>query len=343
MMADDVSKKAAATRIPRRRLLGLVAACGLPMLFRADGTRAVAGTPLYRWRGRALGTTAQITLAHPDAAAARAVIERCVAEVVRLESVFSLFQNESELSQLNRHGRLRGASLDLRLLLAESRRFGDLTGGAFDVTVQPLWQLYARHFAAVGPDGAPPPVHALEDARRRVDYRQIDIGGAEVGFLRPGMAVTLNGIAQGYITDRIAMVLRDAGFDQVLADLGEIAALDPPPGQAGWPVRIADAGLFLRDGDIVRLANQAIATSSGSGTTFDRAGRHHHLFDPRTGRSAHAHQSVSVISRSATVSDALSTALSVLPADCARRILRGAGANRAIFRNASGPSVRVSA
>jgi thiamine biosynthesis lipoprotein len=327
----------------RRRALGLVAACGLPLLFGADATRSIAGMPIYRWRGRAFGAAAQITLAHPDAAAARALIARCIAEIVRLESVFSLFQDESELSRLNRDGRLRVASLDLRLLLAESRRFGELTGGAFDVTVQPLWQLYARHFAAVGPDGAAPSAGALESARRRVDYRRIDISGAEVGFMQSGMAVTLNGIAQGYITDRIAMILRDAGFDQVLADLGEIAALDPPSGQAGWPVRIADAGPWVRDGDIVWLANQAIATSSGDGTKFDQVGRHHHLFDPRTGESAHAHRSVSVISRSATVSDALSTALSVLPSDRAEDILRRAGAARALFRNESGASVQVSA
>jgi len=328
-------------KVPRRRFLGLIAACGMPLLVGTDTGRANAGSPLYRWRGRALGAAAQITLAHPDPGVARDVVERCVAEVVRLESVFSLFQGESEISRLNRDGRLAGASLDLRLLLAHSRRFGEITGGAFDVTVQPLWQFYASHYGLVGPGGTPPPDRALEETLRRIDYRQIDISGADVGFLRAGMALTLNGIAQGYITDRIVTILRNEGFDQVLADLGEIAALNPPAGQAGWPVRIGAAGSRVRNGDIVPLANQAIATSAGDATTFDRAGRYNHLLDPRTGRSAPAHHAVSVISSSATVSDALSTALSILPIARAGGILRETGADRVIYRNAFGPPVEV--
>lgn len=334
---------AAARTMSRRRVLGLVAACGLPLLFGVNATRAAVGMPVYRWRGRALGATAQITLLHPDAAAARAVVERCIAEVVRLESIFSLYQGESEISRFNRDGRLRGASLDMRLLLAESRRFGDLTCGAFDITVQPLWRLYARHFAAVGPGGAPPPVGVLDDVRRHVGYRRIDIDGADAGFLEAGMEVTLNGIAQGYITDRIVTMLRNEGFDQVLADLGEIAALDAPSGEAGWPVVVDEPGRWRHEGTALRLANQAIATSSGGATKFDDVGRYNHLFDPRTGQSANAFRAVSVIARSAMVSDALSTALSVLPIADARRVLREVGAERALYWNGFGPAFEVAA
>lgn len=337
MMRHADRRGAARKGVTRRRALGVVAACGLPLLFGgSSGVRAGDGAPFHRWRGRALGAPAEITLAHPDAAVAKAAIERCLAEVVRLESVLSLFQGDSEISRLNRDGRLAGASLDLRLLLAESQHLGGLTGGGFDVTVQPLWALYAGHFAASGPDAPPPSARALDAIRQRVDYRQIDIIGTGVGFLRPGMAVTLNGIAQGYITDRVAAILRNEGFDRVLADVGEIAALSPPEGRRGWPV-------VIPDWDTILLSNRAIATSSGGVTRFDRAGRHHHLFDPRTGKSAHRHRSVSVISRSAVLSDALSTALSVLPEDSAARLLRDAGAERAIFVNDSRPSLEVSA
>jgi FAD:protein FMN transferase len=321
--------------VSRRRVLGLVAACGLPLVLDGHGARS-GEARLFRWRGRALGAPAQITLAHPDKATARSAIERCVAEVVRLEAVFSLYQGESEISQLNRDGRLADASLDLRLLLAESQRLGRLTGGAFDVTVQPLWRLYAAHFAAVGPDGDGPPESALASALRRVDYRQICIDGGDVGFLRSGMAVTLNGIAQGYITDRIAAILHNEGFDRVLADLGEIAALNPPAGEAGWRVRVVDSEGRKGNEETILLANRAIATSAGGATRFDRSGRYHHLFDPRTGRSALRHRSVSVISCSAALSDALSTALAILPPEGTARLLRAAGAEQAIFRNDTG-------
>ncbi len=322
--------------LSRRRVIGLVAACGMPLVLGGQRVRAGEGVPLIRWHGRALGAPAQITLAHADAPAARAALGRCLAEIVRLEAVFSLYQGELEISRLNREGRVQGASLDLRLLLAESQRIGRLTGGAFDVTVQPLWRLYADHFAAVGPDGDGPAEGALAAALRNVDYRQIDVGGGDVGFRRPGMAVTLNGIAQGYITDRVTTILRNEGFDRVLADVGEVAALDPPDGQTGWPVRIADPDAGPGGGERLLLADRAIATSAGGATRFDRAGRYHHLFDPRTGRSALRHRSVSVISFSAALSDALSTALAILPPEGTARLLRAAGAEQAIFRNDTG-------
>jgi thiamine biosynthesis lipoprotein len=153
------------------------------------------------------------------------------------------------------------------------------------------------------------------------------------------MAVTLNGIAQGYITDRIAAILRNEGFDRVLANLGEIVALKPPEGRAGWPVRIADPDGRRDAQDAMLLVNRAIATSAGGATRFDRAGRHHHLFDPRTGRSAHRHRAVSVISQSAALSDALSTALAILPPAETGPLMRAAGAERAIFLGRTGRKV----
>jgi len=339
MTEHSAAKGLTTAGVSRRRVFRLLAACGLPLVLGGRRVRSREGAPLLRWRGNALGAPAEISLVHADAAKAMAVIERCLSEVVRLEAVFSLFQGESEISRLNRDGQIKGASLDLRLLLAEAMRFGRITDGAFDVTVQPLWELYAAHFAAVGPDGNGPSGNARAAALRRVDYRQIDISGSDVGFLRPGMAVTLNGIAQGYITDRIAAILCNEGFDRVIANLGEIAALNPPEGQAGWPVRIDDPDSRGDDRDAMLLANRAIATSAGGATRFDRAGRYHHLFDPRTGRSAHRHCSVSVISQSAALSDALSTALAILPPAQTVRVLRAAGAERAIFLRDAGQKV----
>jgi thiamine biosynthesis lipoprotein len=344
MMANDGALPERATQgVTRRRVMSLVAACGLPLVLGDQSGAAGRRSMFHRWRSRALGAPTQITLAHPDAAVVKAVIQRCLSEIIRLESVFSLYQADSEISRLNRDGRLADASLDFRLLLAESLRLGQLTGGAFDISVQPLWTLYETHFAAAGGGGPGPSERAIDAARRRVDFRQIDLTGGGAGFLRPKMAVTLNGIAQGYITDRIATILRDHGFDQVLADFGEIAALDPPQGQSGWTVRIDDPGGRLQGDDTIVLNNRAIATSSGSATRFDDAGRYHHLFDPRTGRSAVGYHAVSVISRRATLSDALSTALSILPQDSARPLLRALGAERAIFQEHAKPPVFVTA
>ena len=196
--------------------------------------------------------------------------------------------------------------------------------------MQPLWQLYARHFAARPGDPDGPDSRALEAARGLVDYRAIDLGG-EVGYRQAGMAVTLNGIAQGYITDRVADLLRDAGFERVLVQLGEtFAGLPPEPG-APWRVGVpdpAEPGTLLAT---LELSELALATSSGLGTPFDAQGRHHHLFDPASGHSASRYRSVSVIAARATVADALSTALAILPPERAATCLRAAGAGRALL------------
>jgi thiamine biosynthesis lipoprotein len=133
------------------------------------------------------------------------------------------------------------------------------------------------------------------------------------------MSATLNGIAQGFITDRATEVLRAHGFENVLVNMGEMRAVSGHPGGTPWRIGIADPKKPWRHSRTVDLAERAIATSGGYGTTFDRAGRHHHLFDPRTGRSAHHYRSVSVMAPDATTADALSTGLFILaPADVPR-------------------------
>jgi thiamine biosynthesis lipoprotein len=141
------------------------------------------------------------------------------------------------------------------------------------------------------------------------------------------MAVTLNGIAQGYITDRVTDLLRAARFDSVLVQLGETRAGAPRSEGRPWRVGIPDP--FVPGGMIetVEAVDLAIATSSGPATRFDAAGRHHHLFDPATGRSADRWASVSVVAPRATTADALSTALAVSPAATTTDLLRGADAS----------------
>lgn len=320
-------------RCSRRRALTVIAAAaGMPFL--ASGG-AAERTPVFGWRGRALGAEAQLLLAHPEHAAARRIVARCLDEIARLERIFSLHLPDSEIATLNRTDRLDAASHDFRILLAEAQRFSELSGGAFDVTVQPLWQLYAAYFTANPDDVAGPPADRIEAARRRVDYRAVAIDGARVGFLRPAMAMTLNGIAQGYITDRVADLLRAAGFESVLVQLGETVAGAPPPGGRPWQVGISDPFAPDRVLETIDAVDLAIASSSSLATRFDAAGRHHHLFDPATGRSADRCASVTVVARRATTADALSTALAVLPAAAAPDLLRESDA-AALFVAADG-------
>jgi hypothetical protein len=167
--------------------------------------------------------------------------------------------------------------------------------------------------------------------RGLVDYRRIEVDAGRIAFARRGMAVTLNGIAQGYITDRISALLRARGFDNVLVNLGEFRALGGHADGAPWRVAVPDPVQPWRRLRTLALADAALATSGGYGTQFDAAGRHHHLFDPRDGRSAGFYRSVSVLAPDATTADALSTGLSILEPDAARRALAAFPRAGAIF------------
>jgi thiamine biosynthesis lipoprotein len=315
MTRPDTAPNNVQTRgaVTRRRALALFgAAAGLPLTAAIAGARPPAGACLYAWHGTALGAVAQITLCHEDRAEAERIVGMCVDEIARLEKVFSLHRPDSELVRLNRDGRLHAPSHDMVKLLTESQKFGALTEGAFDVTVQPLWRVYADHFAANPDDAAGPAPDAVARALDRVDYRAMDIGAGAVVFTRDGMAVTLNGIAQGYITDRVADLLRANGIGSVLLELGETRALDRHPEDRPWRIGLTDPRDPARISRTLELENRAVATSGGYGTQFDSHGRFHHLFDPHSGASAGEMISVSVMTARATVADALSTALYVM-------------------------------
>lgn len=323
--------------INRRRVLGILAGAGGVALTPGAWGRAEGRTPRHRWTGVALGAKANITLYHPDRQFAQDLILRSVAEIRRLEKVFSLYRHDSALATLNREGALSEPPLDLVRLLAESREYSELTGGAFDVTVQPLWETYARHFQDTDAPGGPAP----EDVARAlalVDYRSVTVGTGRIAFERQGMAVTLNGIAQGYITDRVADLLRRGGLENVLIDLGEIRGLGAHPDGRPWSVGVEAPSANGKIAETVVLHDGAIATSAGHGTRFDSAGRYHHLFDPRTGRPASVYASVSVVAARATKADALSTALTSMTQQEFARAAPRFGNIRVIFVHRSGPA-----
>jgi thiamine biosynthesis lipoprotein len=281
-------------------------------------------TRLYRWQGTSLGSPSCILLNYPDRGAAERAVAQCVAETERLEKQFSLYRSDSEIARLNNRGRLETPSHDLLTLLSQCQRFFELSGGAFDVTVQPLWDLYAAHFfgsARPPPEG--PEQRAIEQALTLVGWARVDITSRHVVLARRGMGLTLNGIAQGYLTDRIVDILHAHGCDRVLADMGrsEIRLVGQRADGEAWRVGLADPLAPDRVAVNLELADRCVSTSGGYGTRFEASGRHHHLFDPKSGTSARHYIAVTVLAASTMVADALSTALYVTPPERAERLL----------------------
>jgi thiamine biosynthesis lipoprotein len=224
-------------------------------------------------------------------------------------------------------------SPELRKLIEESQRLGELSGGAFDISVQPLWRLYEAHFwsrTQIQPDIGR---KAHDVAQALVDFRRIDSGTAAIGFARAGMAITLNGIAQGTITDAIADMLRNEGFESAVVDLGEFRTLGRHPDGRPWRLGIRNTGRT------VELEDMALAVSGGYGTTFEPSGRFHHIFDPRTGASANSLANVAVIGPRATAADGLATAICVAGEARAPALLAAYPQTRAILTRLVGSSM----
>jgi thiamine biosynthesis lipoprotein len=320
----------------RRRAIRIVAAAaGLPLMIAAVRATAPRGR-LFDWQGEVLGALAELSLWHTDEAAARRTIRKVETEIARYERIFSLARADSEISRLNAAGALAKPSPELRGLMEESRRFSILSGGAFDISVQPLWRLYEAHFwsrTAVQDDVL---ARAREVAHDLVDFRAIEIGSARIAFARDGMAVTLNSLAQGYITDAAADLLRNEGYTTAFVDLGEIRALGRHPDGRDWRVGIRNAQAAGGLAQTVGLADAAMAVSGGYGTTFEPSGQFHHIFDPHTGESAHGLLDATVIGPQATAANGLSTALCVTGEERAAALVAACPGYRAILTRPDG-------
>lgn len=328
--------------LSRRRFIGVSAAAAGLNLLPLGGT-AGAQARLVTWQGRVMGAAATLQIHHHDQAAAQRLIERALAEMRRLEQVFSLYRDDSALSVLNRRGVLLAPPAELVALLADCRRYFELTGGGFDPTVQALWVLYRDHFSRPGADPQGPPAAARRAALARVGFDQVDFNQDRIVLHRPGMALTLNGIAQGYATDRVVALLRREGIASSLVDMGESRALGARPDGAPWRIGVADPDQPDRLGATLDVVDRAVATSGAYGFRFDPAGHFNHLFDPRTGASAHLHRSVTVTMPTATAADALSTAFSLMTPEQIEQALRRLGEGRAGIVSASGARLELQA
>jgi thiamine biosynthesis lipoprotein len=272
----------------------LAGAAALPVF----GARA--NTSVEQWSGIALGAEARIILDHPRAGT---LISQALEEIRRLEKIFSLYLPDSQLSRLNREGNLFAPAFELVELLSICSNLNSRTDGAFDPTIQALWSLYARQFSK----GQPPSGEQIARAKAVTGWKHVEFSPERVSFGRSGVSLTLNGVAQGFIADRVTELFRKHGVSNVLVNTGEIAALGMGPDGTPWRVKLGNS-----EGASVPLTNAAIATSAPLGTVFDAGGTVGHIMDPRTGYPGGNWSEVTVISRSAAEADGLSTAFCLM-------------------------------
>lgn len=299
-------------KIGRRDFLRIVGVAGVGglaafALGRDDSAQAetVSETRLL------MGTVVNLTLVTPDRDAGRAAIAACLDRMAELEAIMSHYRDDSQLAHLNRTGRLDAPSPHLVRVLREAQRVAALTEGAFDVTVKPLVDLYSEYQAS---RAGSPPAETIAAALDRVGYDKLLVDDARVTFAQPGMAVTLDGIAKGYIVDQGMAALRQRGFENLLVEAGgDLAAAGLKAHRAPWRIGIrAPRGRDAAPLHVFTVSDRAVATSGDYMQPYSDDLSLHHILDPRAGRSAPDLASVTLVAASAMEADALATALMVM-------------------------------
>jgi thiamine biosynthesis lipoprotein len=239
---------------------------------------------------------------------AEQALDAAFAELETVECIMSLYRPQSQICRLNRQGFLDRPHPYLVEVLQAAQATSRHTGGALDITVQPLWELYR----AATNQGRLPSDEEIAAARRRVDWRRVVVRADRIELRGPATAITLNGIAQGFAADRARAALAAQGARRALINTGEIGSLGSKSASQPWSIgiqhpRVADAYVALAG-----LAGRSLATSGDYETTFSSDFRTNHIFDPRTGRSPGELASVSIVAPTAMQADALSTAAMVM-------------------------------
>ena len=243
-----------------------------------------------------MGTMFDIIVYHASREEANRAIARALAEVVRLDQVMSHYRADSNLSALHREGAKGFVAVDPSLyeVVEESLWFSRLSGGRFDVTIAPLLAIWKE--AAV--DGHRPSEAEISKAAKCVGFEKIETRAPDrIRFTTDCVQLDLGGIGKGYAVDRALAVLASHGIRHALVNAGgsSIGSIGAPPGKTGWPVAVGASTLMLRE--------TSMSTSQQNGE----------ILDPRTGSPVDSAISVSVVTRSGSAADALSTTLLLVP------------------------------
>ncbi len=278
----------------------------------APGVIAISGPTMGTW------FTVKVTGPPPGVDAAM-LEQEVVARLETLEGRMSTYDPESELSRLNRFegSDWFAVSDETAAVLDEALRIGKLTGGAFDVTVAPLVNLW--NFGPVKRTADRVPSQAEIDAvKARTGPELVEVRPSPPGVRkrRADVSIDLSGIAKGFAVDRVAEHLEDRGVRNYMVDVGgEVRARGRNPDGKPWQIAVESPATDARSiYQVIPLDGRAVATSGDYRNYFERDGvRYSHILDPRSGRPiTHRLASVSVVGPSCMRADAWATALMVL-------------------------------
>jgi thiamine biosynthesis lipoprotein len=302
-VATDTPSRREALRITAVAGIGLaLAGGGVAELVRRANLHRVSVTR------KQMGTAVTVTVVHTDADEASAMVNGALNEIERLEGVFSRYRPDTPVAHLNREGLVTDAPEELIEVVSLALDYSRMTDGAFDVTVAPVLNLYASSFAVTD---LPPADAEVSVAMVLVGWQGLRVDGRTIELERPGMAITLDAIAKGFVVDRAVAALTAAGADRVIVEAGGDIATRSDRGDP-WQVAIQDPHDPRGSLGVVQLRGESLASSGDYMQYFTPDRRLNHTIDPRTGRSPQQSSASSVRAPTAMDADALSTAVFVL-------------------------------
>jgi thiamine biosynthesis lipoprotein len=263
------------------------------------GKAQVAPKALHGGTAQVFGADLSVTVLCADEMRAQVAIAAALCAAIGVERMVAWSDADSAVCRLNRDGALARPDPRLLAMLSQACALSQLTSGAFDVTVQPVLRAYAEAMQW----GALPARDAIDAARALVGWRRLAFGREQARFLHPGMALTLDGLAQGYAADLALSVLRRHGIHDALVNTGGVAA----GGDGGLQWMAGLPALHGMPLGAVPLRNRCMATSGGAA---GEAG----IVHPVSGEVVDELACVTVLAPLGLLADGLSTAFMVMGA-----------------------------
>jgi thiamine biosynthesis lipoprotein len=264
---------------------------------------------------RSLMDTYVRVVVYADEDTAGEAISAAFARMEEIEKIATTWDSEGEAYQLNESGYLEAPSDELLEMINLSLYYSELTDGSFDITVQPILDLWAYD-----PDveqqfwelDEPTQTTAINEALERVGPAQIIVESGTIR-LKEGASITLGGIAKGYAVDEALEVIADMGIKYALIDAGgDIGTLGAKPDGELWNIALANPDDTSQSLASFSFADRAVATSGNYERYFDPEKEVHHIVNPKTGYSAGECISVTIIARDCTQADVLATSVFVM-------------------------------
>ncbi len=299
------------------KLSGVALGASLPLVSPAIGLASLDQKLKVAQETRMLmGTVVAVTVVDPSADLAQEAMNQAFLRMATLAPLFDRHAGSGPVVHLNAQGQLNELPPELRDVLGLVAEVSERSGGAFDITVAPLVDAFTRSYQA-GRATTPAEIRA---ALAAVGGLQLTPAG--LVLTKENAAVTLDGVAKGFIADQGLAAAARAGARRVLINAGgDVAALGERQEGRAWQVAVSDPAEPEKPKVVTRLRDGAIATSGNYEVYFDRERLFHHIVDPHTGRSPRTDVSVSVRARTCALADTLSTTCFVLEPPAAMRLM----------------------